>query len=786
MKPIDFLQNFHGPTRAWILTAIPASQKGIDTRAFPPGPSQADDAAAFIALHNGKDNLYFSVASVIDPEDKKASLANVAAVHWLHVDIDAEPGQDLADELKRIRKLVTKGLPVGAPKPTAVIYSGGGYQIFFKLAQPIPVQGDLAVAKEAGLYNKQLELIFGGDSCHNVDRIMRLPGTQNLPSARKVAKGRVQVEAKLITAATDWDRVYNLTDFDQAADTDSGEIEISGNVARLASVDDLDQWNVPDRVKVIVVQGIDPDDRDKHPSRSEWLFDCVFNLVRADVPDETVFAVITDPGFKISESVTEQNNPRTYAIKQLKSAHEAVLSPRLHAMNQQYAVIKNWGGRCVVIEEVYDEALDRTQLVRQAFTDFRNAYMNQFETGENAKGDPTRIAVGKWWLEHAQRRQFNRLVFQPGRTPEGAYNLWQGFGCNAIPGTGHESYLQHLFDTVCPGSGKWAQQDDEAQRMAANVLYKYLVQWMAAAVQRPAEPGGTAVVMRGKQGIGKGFAAVHFLKLFGRHGLHISNANHLTGNFNGHLRDVIALFADEAVLAADAKAASILKALVTETTIMIESKGIDAEACPNYVHLIMASNSDWVVPVGPGDRRYFILDVDEAFARNEDHFGSIAADLKAGGYGNLLHFLQHVDLGGYSSQQIPETAAKTDHRVEDMKRNNPIEHAVFELLHTGQVSWDSVEAGGEIFFQVAALHAYLKATYDKMKRATLTPIGLGKTLAVYGFTGGHQKRIGGTQYRCQKLPTLQAGRARFEEKTGQAWAWDEDVTEIEAPEEGEV
>lgn len=55
----------------------------------------------------------------------------------------------------------------------------------------------------------------------------------------------------------------------------------------------------------------------------------------------------------------------------------------------------------------------------------------------------------------------------------------------------------------------------------------------------------------------------------------------LTGNFNSHLRDCIALFADEAFWAGDRAGESVLKMLVTEPVIPIEGKGRDLVLVPN-------------------------------------------------------------------------------------------------------------------------------------------------------------------------------------------------------------
>ena len=81
-------------------------------------------------------------------------------------------------------------LPKTVPEPTVVLFSGGGYQAFCKLAAPFEIDGVLDKAEEAALYNLQIERLLKADSCHNIDRIMRLPGTINVPNAKKKKAGR--------------------------------------------------------------------------------------------------------------------------------------------------------------------------------------------------------------------------------------------------------------------------------------------------------------------------------------------------------------------------------------------------------------------------------------------------------------------------------------------------------------------------------------------------------------------------------------------------------------------
>jgi hypothetical protein len=212
--------------------------------------------------------------------------------------------------------------------------------------------------------------------------------------------------------------------------------------------------------------------------------------------------------------------------------------------------------------------------------------------------------------------------------------------------------------------------------------YKYLVRWMALAVQQPASPGHTAVVLRGTQGTGKSFFAKTFGRLFGRHFLQVSDPKHLVGSFNAHLRDCVVLFGDEAFYAGDKKHESVLKMLVTEEMITIEAKGVDAQASPNFVHLIMASNEKWVVPAGFHERRFFVLDVSDEKRQDSAFFGRIYEQLERGGYEALLYHLRTMDLSDFDVRSLPQTEGLAEQKVLSYKGD---EDWWFQKLLNGEV-----------------------------------------------------------------------------------------------------
>jgi len=327
---IEFLKQVY-PDGPWLLTAIRPDPKAIETKTF--YPEDMPVLLAWLNKCNGGWNVYWSVNPPLRALSKKAEREDIKEVAYLHVDLDPRAGEDIEQERDRCLGLLTNRLPKGVPPATAVIFSGGGYQGFWKLAAPIPVNGDLALAEEAKRYNQQLERLFGGDKCHNIDRIMRLPGTINVPDKRKRQKGRTPTLATLVSF--DVGKAHPLSMFTPApavqmpeADLFSGDetVKIGTEVERLDDINELDKWEVPNRVKVICVQGKNPDEpKPDDNSRSMWVYDCVCQLVRCGVPDPIILGILTNPDYAISESILEKRGGAArYAVRQIERAHRIV------------------------------------------------------------------------------------------------------------------------------------------------------------------------------------------------------------------------------------------------------------------------------------------------------------------------------------------------------------------------------------------------------------------------------------------------------------------------------
>lgn len=672
-QAIEFLRWLR-PAGPWLLVAIAVDQAGIE------GETLTDDDAIrrWLAKHATR-NVYYSINPTRETLHKKSEAIDIARVEYLQIDIDprrpdedANAAESIARDRARILALL-QAPPAPVPPPSIIIDSGGGYQALWKLDEPIELEAESktdrqAAAEDAKLYSLKLKYTFdGADGCHNIDRIFRLPGSINYPYAHKREKGRVRSQSIVHSISGD---VYSLERFQKASAVAAPVGKGSGGKLaarpRMASTGNVRRYMLDElaakypatnaRAWAIALQGTDPNDPDKFGAgeRSEWLFYLCCELTRGAVPEDVIYSVITDPDNKISASVLDKGPTRErYAWRQIERAREFAVDPILAELNERHAVIENLGGDCRVAEMLEDPVLGRSEFSHQSFSAFRNRYLNRtIQVGADKAGKPITQAVGAWWLASSHRRQYRSVTFSPNKDVLNMYNLWQGFAVEPRPGDNHQSFLDHIRDNICSGNTE---------------VFAYVVGWMARAVQHPDEQGEVAIVLKGDRGTGKSVFATMFGALFGPHFLHIANSSHLVGNFNGQLRDAVVIFGDESFFAGDKRHESVLKQIITERSVVIENKGIDAKQATNFAHLILASNENWVVPVGHEERRFLMIDVPKRVLERGAMFAfvkSIKADLQQrSGLSNLLYYLQNYNLENFEPRDYPHTEALHDQAV---------------------------------------------------------------------------------------------------------------------------
>ncbi len=433
-----------------------------------------------------------------------------------------------------------------------------------------------------------------------------------------------------------------------------------------------------------------------------------------------------------------------------RKRHSEVPDKLIEELNSKHAVL--WiGGKCAILKESVDPVLGSPEVTLSSPADFKTFYGNRkVYVGE------TYVGLGSYWLSHPNRRQYEGLVFSPGRETPHHYNLWQGFAVEHKPGD-CSLFLNHIHDVI-------ASCDDE--------IYDYTTAWMADAVQNPDKRPGTAIVLRGRQGVGKGVFCSQFGKLFGSHFVHVYHSKHLTGHFNAHLKAALVVFADEAFWAGDKSGEGALKAMVTEEVLPIEFKGKDAIYVRNHIRLLVSSNSDWVVPAGLEERRFFVIDVSEARMQDRRYFGAIIDQMEKGGREALLDFLMKYDLNGVDLGKFPQTDALREQKLQSM---SPAQKWWYDRLMDGAVL--STDSKWRTLVECHMVHEDFVAHSNKTgftRRATETELGTALTKLVPGLRK-RRKTQNNARSRCYELPPLEECRAAFDQLTKAQNPWpDED------------
>jgi putative DNA primase/helicase len=320
-ETLGFLERLR-PGGPWVLTAIVPDGATATITA-----RTEQEAAAFVRQHNGTKNLYYSVNPTRTPVTTKAKKADIAIIEYVYADCD--PRKDETPEEGKNRILAARRTSA-LPSPTFVVDSGNGLQLIWRLAEPIvlPLASDPTWEREVQSVearNKNLLGTLDADyGTQNIDRILRLPGTANLPNAKKVREGRVRCEAKLVVSNNG---SHALAAFPELVDpgargTGTGEgggPKPNGADKPNGAIPLLSALTVSDRIKEIISTG-KWDPPEKYKSRSEAVFAVAVALVSAGYSDAVIAHFISDPQWPISAHVREQPNPHRYLAAQIARA----------------------------------------------------------------------------------------------------------------------------------------------------------------------------------------------------------------------------------------------------------------------------------------------------------------------------------------------------------------------------------------------------------------------------------------------------------------------------------
>lgn len=356
-----------------------------------------------------------------------------------------------------------------------------------------------------------------------------------------------------------------------------------------------------------------------------------------------------------------EKEPSTHLL-QAATTPEALQSPTVEGedipefiekLNQKHAIVHT--GQTYILTEKYDPELKRETFHLESVASFNTAYANKIEN---------KVSISKQWIAHPARREFmGGIIFDPKKPGhyETYYNLFRGFVTKAKKGD-CSLFWKLVLHGLCAGS---------------EVKFTYVKRWLAHLFQKPWDKPGTAIVFRGSQGIGKDTFVEMVSALIGDHFIALCSMEQLTGRFNGHLKDALLVYANEAIWGGDKKAVGALKSMITDKLQPIEMKNKDLIQVRCYKRLLIGSNEDWVIPADLDDRRFFVVNCSDKFKENTEFFGKLRDQMANGGLQALMNDLISEDLSSWHPRTMPENLDNWDIKVRSMKSS---ERYIYEQL----------------------------------------------------------------------------------------------------------
>ena len=138
-------------------------------------------------------------------------------------------------------------------------------------------------------------------------------------------------------------------------------------------------------------------------------------------------------------------------------------------------------------------------------------------------------------------------------------------------------------------------------------IYEYFLDWLAFIIQTPWKKTNVAIIFYSEtKGVGKDSIICLLKKLFSKYYAQLESIEDIAKNFNKHLCNKLLIYGEETSSRAKQNNDK-LKALITKTTINMESKGHDTIILDDFANYIFSTNNESCFKVEEGDRRLLFI-----------------------------------------------------------------------------------------------------------------------------------------------------------------------------------
>jgi hypothetical protein len=211
----------------------------------------------------------------------------------------------------------------------------------------------------------------------------------------------------------------------------------------------------------------------------------------------------------------------------------------------------------------------------------------------------TQNFIKNWLTNNPKQRKFDDLdCFPPGiKCPENWFNTWVDFPPERMVATRNtDEEIQFILNHI---------------RVICNhaePVYNCVILWIAQMIQFPGIKT-ICITLISKQGAGKGSLLRLLARLVGMDKFFSTDkpSAHVWGDFNGKMDRAFLVNLDELEKSETMNAGGMIKRLITEPTLTINKKGINAYDIKSYHRFIITTNNEDPIATSKDDRRNLII-----------------------------------------------------------------------------------------------------------------------------------------------------------------------------------
>ena len=308
------------------------------------------------------------------------------------------------------------------------------------------------------------------------------------------------------------------------------------------------------------------------------------------------------------------------------------------------------------------------------------------------KGKQRRVSYISEWLLDPKMRCYESVqcIPPPLVCPSGVFNLW-------IPSPYEDQEIRHDDPDFDLDAIKIFTEHIEILSGRNEETFKYIINWVAHSIQRPAEKIGVVLNFISDEGVGKNIFTNVLGKLYGGGSKKLETAHperDVWGPFNELLTDAFLVVLSETDKRNSAGHDGKIKAFVTDATITINPKGKTGFTTDSYHRCILNTNNADPTPTSKGDRRNVIIRCSDEKKGDTKYFEDLLEALRGPNALRSIYWtFKTLDIAGFGVG----SKIKTEYHAELIGHNmNPLELFMRWIVetNTGVINLSSTDLLG--------------------------------------------------------------------------------------------